>query len=108
MTSVALGHSFTIVRRRRPAHEPSKKATFQIRESLLLAARACAAEGAVPSVSALVELALEQKLRDLRRERLYAAYEEAANDPAFVREIEKTTRAFDESASDGLREPTKA
>ena len=104
----AIAHTRHTPRRRRTLTEPSRKATFQLRESILLAIRELADQGVVPSVSVLVEQALEKKLRDLRRERLYAAYEEAANDPVFVRELNETTRAFDGAVGDGLSEPVKA
>lgn len=107
MTSITLPNG-SARRRRRTLNEPSKKATFQIRESILQEAKSFADEGLVPSMSVLVEQALEEKLRDLKRERLYAAYDEAASNPAFVNELQETTRAFEQTAADGLGEGVKA
>jgi hypothetical protein len=92
------------VRRRRSHNEPSRKATFQIRESLYQAVRELAEEGLVPSASALVEQALERAVRDVRKGQLYAAYAEAANDPVFLRDNADTTAAFEQAVADGLVE----
>jgi hypothetical protein len=40
--------------------------------------------------------------REVRRTRLYAAYEEAANDPVFMAETRATTEAFEGTTADGL------
>ncbi|MDB4949764.1 MAG: hypothetical protein JWM27_2413 [Gemmatimonadetes bacterium] len=42
------------------------------------------------------------KLREVRRARLRAAYEEAELDPEFMREMEATMRAFEPAVGDGL------
>ncbi len=41
-------------------------------------------------------------LRERRRQRLFAAYAEAALDPVFVASMQETAQAFDVAASDGL------
>jgi hypothetical protein len=41
-------------------------------------------------------------LRQRRRAKVYAAYEEAANDPAFVADMNADLRAFDNTLRDGL------
>jgi len=45
---------------------------------------------------------MENKLRKLRRDRVYQAYAEAAQDPAFNADVEDTTCAFDAVTADGL------
>jgi hypothetical protein len=40
----------------------------------------------------------------LRRERLYAAYQEAANDPEYAAEMAELTQEFDCAVADGLSE----
>jgi hypothetical protein len=40
--------------------------------------------------------------KERRRERLYAAYQEAANDPAYVREMGELTAEFECAVDDGL------
>lgn len=107
MTANALaytGHA----RRRRTRNEPSRKATFQIRESVYQAVRELAKEGIVPSASALVEQALEQAVRELRKQQLYAAYAEAASDPAFLGDMDGTTAAFEHAIAEGLSEGSTA
>lgn len=44
------------------------------------------------------------RLRELRRERVYASYREAAADPAYVKDMDAVTAAFDTTVPDGLGE----
>lgn len=46
--------------------------------------------------------AMVEPLKELRRERLYAAYEEAASDPEYAAEMAEVDRDFDVAAADGL------
>jgi hypothetical protein len=89
--------------RRRSQGEPLKKATYQLRASVVEAIRAAVEAGEAPSANALGERAVEEHLRERRRARVYAAYAEAAGDPAFVEGMESTDRAFDTATGDGLR-----
>jgi hypothetical protein len=94
-----------VVRRRRTsAAEPLKKATFQIHASIVDAIRTAVQAGVAPSANALVEEAVKDKLRELRRARVYQAYAEAARDPAFIEDLDATTRAFEATTADGLTE----
>ena len=43
-----------------------------------------------------------QRLKEARRERLYAAYEQAANDPAYVAEMMELDADFSVTLADGL------
>jgi hypothetical protein len=43
-----------------------------------------------------------ERLKELRRERLYAAYQEAANDPAYVADMVEINAEFDVAVGDGL------
>jgi hypothetical protein len=45
-----------------------------------------------------------RQLREQRRAKVYAAYEEAARDPVFVTEMREITDAFDAALLDGLSE----
>lgn len=99
------------VARPRPRHRRSarfgerrKKVTLQVRASVVEAVKILVEGGEVASASAFVEEALEQRLREMRRARVYRAYREAANDEAFMKDMESTTSAFDSTTSDGLRE----
>lgn len=88
--------------RQRHPDDPPRKTGFQIRQSVLLAVREAVEEGAAPSQNAFVERALVRELKELRRQRVYAAYARAAKDPAFRRDMESVTDAFDPTAGDGL------
>ena len=54
----------------------------------------------VPDANAVVDQIIAA-LREQRRERLYAAYDEAANDPAFVAEMDAIAREFDPGLPSG-------
>jgi Arc/MetJ-type ribon-helix-helix transcriptional regulator len=90
-------------RRARQA-ERLRKVSYQLRESVAQSVRAAVEAGAAPSANAFVEEAILRQLKELRRERLYAAYQEAANDPEYVAEMAELTAEFDFAVADGLRE----
>lgn len=54
------------------------------------------------SQNALVERALLRFLAEKRREKLYASYAEAAQDPAFMADMRAVSTAFETTVSDGL------
>lgn len=89
-------------RLRRP--DPLRKPGWQVRTSVADAVRDAVAEGAAESQNALVEQALLRYLAELRREKLYSAYAEAALDPDFVADMREVSRAFDAATADGLQE----
>ncbi|HYW05990.1 MAG TPA: hypothetical protein VE913_03480, partial [Longimicrobium sp.] len=93
------------IRRRGRMARTLRKATFQVQEGVLDAVRTLVEEGEAPSANAFVEDALRMKLREVRRARLYAAYEEAANDPVFMAEMRATAEAFEGTVADGLGGP---
>jgi hypothetical protein len=55
-----------------------------------------------PSQNEFVEEALVARLRELRRAKVYAAYQEAAGDPSFVADMDETVADFDAALLDGL------
>ncbi len=75
--------------------------SFQLHASVAEAIRAVVKAGEAPSANVFVEEAVKGKLRERRRDRVYAAYAEAANDPAFMAEMVETDRVFDITVSDG-------
>jgi Arc/MetJ-type ribon-helix-helix transcriptional regulator len=91
-----------IRRRRSSAADPLKKLTVQLSESVVDAIKALVRIGEAPSTSVFVENAVRAGLRERRRTKIYAAYEEAANDPAFIADVNADTRAFDNTLRDGL------
>jgi hypothetical protein len=59
--------------------------------------------GVGPNASAIVEQAIREQARAFRRQQLVRAYEEAASDPAFLREMDAITSEFDVTLTDGLK-----
>ena len=90
-------------RRRRggSSTDPPRKVGWQVRQSVAKAVREAVESGAAESQNAFVEDALVRRLKELRRERLYAAYAEAARDETFMEEMRSTSEAFSGTAGDG-------
>ncbi len=63
------------------------KPGYRLHQSVIDAVRAAVEQGAAESQSAFVERALLRELSELRRQRLYAAYAEAAADPEFLADM---------------------
>jgi Arc/MetJ-type ribon-helix-helix transcriptional regulator len=91
-------------KRRSRQAEPLRKVSYQLRESIAESVRAAVESGAAASANAFVEDAIIERLKELRRERLYAAYQEAANDPEYAAEMAELTQEFDCAVADGLSE----
>lgn len=89
-------------RRRATDADPLRKVTLRLHARVASAVRAIVDAGEAPSADVFVEQAVVAALRQRRRERLYAAYAEAAADPVFAAEMGETTRAFDVAIADGL------
>jgi hypothetical protein len=49
----------------------------------------------------------ELKRRRVPRNELYAAYERASRDPAYMAELDELERAFDSTTADGLEETAR-
>ncbi len=81
----------------------SRKATFSLQPDLLVALDEAVRQGAAPSKNALVERALRNELRELRRQWRQAQWELAARDPAFLRDIDEVERAFRTADADTAR-----
>lgn len=88
----------------RRAIDPPRKTGWQVSSSVADAVRRAVEEGAAPSQNAFVERALVRELMEVRRRRVYEAYDEAARDPEFRKDMEETSEAFDSTAGDGLAE----
>jgi len=89
-------------RRRSTTADPLKKVTIRLHETVATAIRELVASGGATSADAFVEAAVVAELRERRKQRMYAAYEEAAADSVFMTEMERTNRAFDAAVDDGL------
>lgn len=79
-----------------------KKVGWQVKQSVVEAVKEAVESGAADSQNAFVEDALVRRLKALRRERIYAAYEEASRDPAFLEDMRSTAEAFSGTSRDGL------
>jgi hypothetical protein len=84
------------------AKDPRRKTGYQLRTSIVLAVRDAVQDGAAESQNAFVERALIRELQELRKKKLEAAYEEAAGDPAFMREMRALDAEWDVTSGDGL------
>jgi hypothetical protein len=76
--------------------------TYQLRAGVADSVRAAVDAGVAPDANTFVEDAIIERLKELRRERLYAAYQEAANDAAYVAEMVEIDAEFDVAVGDGL------
>jgi hypothetical protein len=96
--------SMSRMARRRRGSDPVRKPGWQVRTSVADAVRDAVEEGLAESQNALVERALLHFLAERRRDRLYAAYAEAAQDAAFMADMRTVSNAFETTTADGLRE----
>ena len=100
--STNLTRSQSVRRRRRTTKDPLKKTGFQLRQSLVEAIKHVVEEGAAESQNAFVERAIMKELQEVRRQRVYAAYAEAAADETFMSEMSVVSEIVDRTGSDGL------
>jgi hypothetical protein len=103
-TDVLRAASATPARRRRAgtAADPLKKVTLRLHSSVASAIRGIVSSGSAPSADAFVEDAVLARLRELRREKVYADYAAAAQDPAFMRDMADAVAAFEPTIADGI------
>jgi metal-responsive CopG/Arc/MetJ family transcriptional regulator len=72
----------------------TRKATFNLSPEILAELDKVMSEGAAPSKNALVERALDKELKELRRQARKIRWEEAAKDPALLKDISKVESDF--------------
>jgi hypothetical protein len=72
----------------------TKKATFNLHTDVLAAMDEIMAQGIVPSKNALVEQALVKEMKELKRRARKALWQEAANDPLFLKDIKEIEEDF--------------
>jgi hypothetical protein len=85
-----------------PGADRPRKVGWQVRRSVAEAVKEAVELGAAESQNAFVEDALLRRLKELRREKLYSAYEAAARDPAFMEDMRSIDEAFSGTERDGL------
>lgn len=78
--------------------DPRRKVGWRVRQSIAERVKRAVESGAAESQSAFVEEALIRRLKAHRREKLYAAYEEASQDPVFMDDMRSTTEPFGRDA----------
>ncbi len=81
----------------------SKKVTFSLPANLLDRAKSLAAKGHAPSLSGLVQNALEKHLTNLEQAELRQAMQAAATDPLFLEDIRAVERDFAFSDAEWLK-----
>jgi len=74
--------------------EKTKKATFNLHTDVLESMDEIMASGMVSSKNALVEQALIKELKELKRQRRKALWQEAVKDPLFMKDIEDIEADF--------------
>ncbi len=89
-------------RRRRSGADPLRKAGWQVHSSVAEAVKEAVDSGAAESQNVFVERALIQALKEMRRQRVYEAYAEAAADSVFMADMRSVTEDFDIVVGDGL------
>ncbi|MBC7844498.1 MAG: hypothetical protein H7099_19470 [Gemmatimonadaceae bacterium] len=82
--------------------DPLKKVTFRLHSSVASAIRGIVDSGAAASADAFVEDAVVAKLRELRRDKVYADYSTAAQDPEFMIEVSDVLAEFESTTADGI------
>lgn len=92
------------LRRRRSASasDPLKKVTVHLHASVSEAITRIVGSGAAASKGAFIEDAVIARLREMRREKVYLAYDAAASDAVFMEDMMSTAVDFDVALADGL------
>ena len=102
MVRVSGAMSSSVVRRRRRSVVPTIKKAFTLHTDVVDAVDAAVHAGEAANMSAFVEIAIQEKLRRSKRERLNGAYEKAAQDSDFMADMHAISAQFDAAAADGL------
>ncbi len=102
MSTASPGSPVTRRRRTASVSDPLKKVTVHLHASVSVAITRLVNQGAAASQGAFIEAAVLAKLREMRREKVYAAYAEAAADTGFMAEMSNTLNAFDTAIADGF------
>jgi len=82
----------------------TKKATFNLHTDVLAALDEVMSQGKVKSKNTFVERALLKELNEMRRQERQKLWEEAAQDPLFLKDIEEIEIAFRSADAETARE----
>ena len=103
MARRAVVAGFSVLKRRRRQDAAQRERTsLSLRADVIEAAKESVQAGVAENLSAFVEQALEEKLLRTKRAALYAAYDEAQQDPVFVADMNAVTKSFATADNDGL------
>ena len=94
--------SAVLRRRAGTSADPLKKVTFRLHSSVATAIRGIVRCGSAASADAFVEDAVVARLRELRRDKVYADYSAASQDPEFMVEMSEAVADFESTTADGL------
>ena len=81
----------------------TRKATFSLHEDVLVDIDEAVAKGAAPSKNAFVEQALVRELKEMRRLARRAQYQQAAQDPLFMKDVNEVETAFESADAETVR-----
>jgi Arc/MetJ-type ribon-helix-helix transcriptional regulator len=84
--------------------EKTKKVTFNLPTDVIADIDEIMNSGLVRSKNALVEQALVKELKELKRQERKTLWQEAANDPLFMKDIEDVEADFLYADADTVRE----
>jgi Arc/MetJ-type ribon-helix-helix transcriptional regulator len=82
--------------------QKNSKATFVLPVVLLDELRQFVRDGMADSLSALVRQSLELRAQQLREEQIEKEFQEAAQDPLFMADLEDSMAAFEALTAEGL------
>jgi len=72
----------------------SQKVTYQLDEETVRQVKAAVASGSARTMSEFVEVALRERLEEMRREAIRAEIRRAAEDPLFRADVAEISREF--------------
>jgi hypothetical protein len=81
----------------------ARKATFRVRTEVLAALDDAIERGGAPSKNAFIERALIRELQELRRVERAKRWQEASQDPLFLKELEQLEAAFESADAETAR-----
>ncbi len=84
------------------SRERLRKATFNLPEAVLVSLDQLVQEGVAPSKNAFVERAIVQELDRLRRAERALLWEQASQDPLFLKDLEEIEVAFGAADTESL------
>lgn len=82
----------------------SIKVTYQLDKSVVENVKQAVNDGAARTMSEFVQLALEERLRSIRRDRIRESVRKATEDDLFREDVRDVNIAYASAVTDGLRD----